>query len=486
MKLLKNKHLKSFLCTLVAFVMIFAAMPAMEAQAATDVTVHFKNTEGWATVNAYSWDSAGNNAFGGWPGTAIEADSANEGYYVCTITGYADDSLNIIFNDGATQTVDLKADLTQGTEWWVVPTDGSSGKFECAVNTSKADAEAGKNQEAGTADKPADTVTQTKPEVGADTQSPIIYGNEVTFFYQDASASEVVVAGSMNEWSTTAAVMEKDGDLFYYTMAVEAGSYQYKFVVDGNWIQDPANQTTADDGFGGLNSAFEVTGSAEAGDTDNNTNDDTNNEDASGKYVLTIYGYSANEAHNKVDAAAVYIWDKGGETAGTTLFEGQDFSFTETEEIDGRTWLKAKVELPATSEVGLILKSVGDWSWQTADLIFSNADKADATLYLVEGHEKAYTSIDEITFEAASTDADTEKEENKRPTSSNKKNEIDPTVLAWIIVAIVVVATAVIAVVVVKKLTANLPVVEKKEVTEEAVETETVEETETTETSDEE
>ena len=37
-----------------------------------------------------------------------------------------------------------------------------------------------------------------------------------------------------------------------------AGSYQYKFIVDGSmWIADPTNPNVIDDGFGGHNSVFD-------------------------------------------------------------------------------------------------------------------------------------------------------------------------------------------------------------------------------------
>jgi hypothetical protein len=38
-----------------------------------------------------------------------------------------------------------------------------------------------------------------------------------------------------------------------------AGSYQYKFIVDGNWILDPTNPDVVDDGMGHQNSAFTCT-----------------------------------------------------------------------------------------------------------------------------------------------------------------------------------------------------------------------------------
>ena len=41
------------------------------------------------------------------------------------------------------------------------------------------------------------------------------------------------------------------------THAFTAGTYQYKFIVDGTqWIADPDNPNSVDDGFGGKNSLY--------------------------------------------------------------------------------------------------------------------------------------------------------------------------------------------------------------------------------------
>ncbi|MCB9563247.1 MAG: hypothetical protein H6708_22850 [Kofleriaceae bacterium] len=41
------------------------------------------------------------------------------------------------------------------------------------------------------------------------------------------------------------------------TRTFDAGSYVYKFIVDGTtWIVDPGNPVTADDGLGGFNSVY--------------------------------------------------------------------------------------------------------------------------------------------------------------------------------------------------------------------------------------
>jgi len=81
---------------------------------------------------------------------------------------------------------------------------------------------------------------------------------QVTFTHQAPGAGGVHLAGDFNGWSDSANPMiEKDG-LWNLTMDLGAGEYQYKFVVDGNWLADPNNPNTSDDGFGGQNSLLTV------------------------------------------------------------------------------------------------------------------------------------------------------------------------------------------------------------------------------------
>ncbi|MCK4415073.1 MAG: glycogen-binding domain-containing protein [Candidatus Eisenbacteria sp.] len=69
----------------------------------------------------------------------------------------------------------------------------------------------------------------------------------IRFTYVDATARQVYLAGSFNDWSTTAAQMTRAGDTWSVTVALEAGEYEYKFIVDGQWIGDPDNPVTVGD-----------------------------------------------------------------------------------------------------------------------------------------------------------------------------------------------------------------------------------------------
>jgi hypothetical protein len=76
------------------------------------------------------------------------------------------------------------------------------------------------------------------------------------------TASSVWLSGSFVTWATTpgagavAFTLGVDG-AWTGSYPFEAGTHQYKFIVDGsNWILDPTNQNTADDGMGNTNSVY--------------------------------------------------------------------------------------------------------------------------------------------------------------------------------------------------------------------------------------
>ena len=96
----------------------------------------------------------------------------------------------------------------------------------------------------------------------------IVSGSGTMFSCSAPGAGSVHVAGEFNDWNPTAdAMSDPDGDgVFSVTLPLAQGSYQYKFVVDGNWQEDPNAADSADDGFGGKNSVIVVAeGAAPAG-----------------------------------------------------------------------------------------------------------------------------------------------------------------------------------------------------------------------------
>lgn len=81
----------------------------------------------------------------------------------------------------------------------------------------------------------------------------------IEFELRNDKAGAVSVAGTFNDWSPDAGAMTRENlDHWVRTMALPAGTYEYCFVVDGEWILDPGNQLSVDNPFGGRNSLFVV------------------------------------------------------------------------------------------------------------------------------------------------------------------------------------------------------------------------------------
>ena len=68
--------------------------------------VYAQVPEDWENPCVWAWDADGNSAFEAWPGEAMQADSANEGwYYLYVPKGMT--SVIINANEGSVQTADL-------------------------------------------------------------------------------------------------------------------------------------------------------------------------------------------------------------------------------------------------------------------------------------------------------------------------------------------------------------------------------------------
>jgi hypothetical protein len=72
---------------------------------------------------------------------------------------------------------------------------------------------------------------------------------------------QVFLAGNFNAWKpdNPQYLMTADASGTYtITVKLPPGTYQYKFVADGQWIKDPFSPGDAPDGFGGRNGKFDV------------------------------------------------------------------------------------------------------------------------------------------------------------------------------------------------------------------------------------
>lgn len=83
---------------------------------------------------------------------------------------------------------------------------------------------------------------------------PSLKGN-VTFRLRGfPNARVVAVAGDFNKWNQSQLLFSKEDGDWVCRVQLPAGKYQYKFIVDGDWLTDPNNPTTVHDERGITNS----------------------------------------------------------------------------------------------------------------------------------------------------------------------------------------------------------------------------------------
>lgn len=82
----------------------------------------------------------------------------------------------------------------------------------------------------------------------------------VTVALRAPNARHVAVTGDFNDWSTAShPLRDDDGDgVWTGTLSLAPGRYAYMFVVDEEWVADPAARILRDDGFGGRNGILEI------------------------------------------------------------------------------------------------------------------------------------------------------------------------------------------------------------------------------------
>ena len=80
----------------------------------------------------------------------------------------------------------------------------------------------------------------------------------IRFCFQSPSgAQKVHVAGSFSQWKPLAMRKQTDG-AFATNVTLKPGSYEYKFIVDGQWTVDADNGAFALNPYGTVNSVAVV------------------------------------------------------------------------------------------------------------------------------------------------------------------------------------------------------------------------------------
>jgi hypothetical protein len=71
-------------------------------------------------------------------------------------------------------------------------------------------------------------------------------------------ASSVCIAGSFNNWDIKHTPMRRNGEQWKARIPLAPGRYEYRFVVDGQWITDPSCKETVSNDYGSTNSVLVI------------------------------------------------------------------------------------------------------------------------------------------------------------------------------------------------------------------------------------
>ena len=351
-----------------------------------EATFHFVNTLNWGTVNLYSWVGTGTQLTGGWPGTAITADST--GYYTYTVTSDTA-GVNFIFNNGSSQTVDLVLPATAYTEnkaeVWVVLTTQTDGKYNATIM-----------------DDPSEIV-----------MSPVVDGSTVTFNYGDSSATTVAVAGSFNGWSATATPMTKNADGIWTATVTDlaGGDYQYKFVVNAGlatetWRTDPMNGNVFTESDGNQNSVFYILGDSNVED-DNKVTIHIHYSRTDGNYTgWNLWVWGSKMGGHQVDFEST---DETGAKVATIVLEDarehQSISFKERLSVDGNEW-KAEADAERFIDLATVVSGTIDYYLPAKTCVYGDdvirKNKVSSVALDYDNGTIAVTTVQAITDPAAS------------------------------------------------------------------------------------
>ena len=82
---------------------------------------------------------------------------------------------------------------------------------------------------------------------------------KITFTLKAPGAKKVFLAGEFNNWNTSSHPMKKDENGGWNkSLFLNAGSYEYKYIIDDQWKLDPNNERQCVNCFGSQNNVVRV------------------------------------------------------------------------------------------------------------------------------------------------------------------------------------------------------------------------------------
>ncbi len=83
--------------------------------------------------------------------------------------------------------------------------------------------------------------------------------NEITLSVNAPDAKEVYLAGEFNNWKLDEnSRMEQNNGSWSKSINLNSGKYRYRFVIDGNWTEDPNNPLKQVNPYGAMDSLLEI------------------------------------------------------------------------------------------------------------------------------------------------------------------------------------------------------------------------------------
>ena len=117
---------------------------------------------------------------------------------------------------------------------------------------------------------PAPASVKTPPRAARDTNSrqpiqpvserfPALEKQEVEFSITAPEAEGIYLAGCFNGWRPDITPLKKtSAGKWLVRLKLRSGQYEYRFVVDGRWIEDPGALQHVANSYGGFNSILTV------------------------------------------------------------------------------------------------------------------------------------------------------------------------------------------------------------------------------------
>ncbi len=91
-------------------------------------------------------------------------------------------------------------------------------------------------------------------------QSSADKAKEITFRFEAPAAREVLLAADFTNWDKNPIKLMKGGGGVWHTkLALQPGRHLYRFLVDGQWHDDPHCASSVPNAFGSANSVVEIT-----------------------------------------------------------------------------------------------------------------------------------------------------------------------------------------------------------------------------------